>query len=127
MLYFSLNKNSDLPATELNGGIYPENHQVINNKILIPSDHGLLRIKQNTNSSTNINLNVYLDNILVNNQQNLGKRSKIVLNRDHSSIEITILTQYFQLEKPLPIFFKLKNIDANWQRLENSRTIKFFS
>ena len=123
--YFSLNKNSDLPATELNGGIYPENHQVINNKILIPSDHGLLQIKQNTNNSTNINLNVYLDNILVNNQQNLGKRNKIVLNRDHSSIEITILTQYFQLEKPLPIFFKLKNIDANWQRLENNRSIKF--
>ena len=98
---------------------------IINNKILIPSDHGLLQIKQNTNNSTNINLNVYLDNILVNNQQNMGKRNKIVLNRDHSSIEITILTQYFQLEKPLPIFFKLKNIDANWQRLENNRSIKF--
>lgn len=123
--YFSLNKNSDLPASELNGGIYPENQQVINNKILIASDHGLLRINQNTNSSTNVNLNVYLDNILVNNTQKLGKRNKIILNRDHSSIEITILTQYYQLEKPLPIFFKLKNIDANWQRLENSRTIKF--
>lgn len=123
--YFSLNKKSDLPATELNGGIYPENHQVINNKIFIPSDHGLLRIKQNTNSSTNVNLNVYLDNILVNNNQKLGKRNEIILNRDHSSIEITILTQYYQLEKPLPIFFKLKNIDANWQRLENNRTIKF--
>lgn len=123
--YFSLNKNSDLPASELNGGIYPENHQVIDSKIIIPSDHGLLIIKQNTNNSTNINLNVHLENILINNNQKLGKRNKIVLHRDHSSIEIKISTQFFQLDKPLPIFYKLKNIDANWQRLGNNRSIKF--
>lgn len=123
--YFSLNKNADLPASELNGGIYPENHQVINNEILIPSDHGILQIKQNTKNAINVNLNAALENILVNNNQKLGKRNKIVLPKDHSSIEIHISTQYFQLEKPLPIFYKLKNIDANWQRLENSRTIKF--
>jgi len=123
--YISLNIHSDLPASELNGGTYPENHQIISNNVIIPSDHGLLQIEQNSNNANNIKLNVSLENILVNNNQKLGNRNKIVLHRDHSSIEITILTQYFQIGKPLPIFYKLKNIDAHWKRLENSRSIKF--
>lgn len=123
--YISLNIHSDLPATELNGGTYPENHQIINNKILIPSDHGLLKINQIHNNLNKINLNVYLENILVNNNQKLGKQNSIILPRDHTALEIFIQTQYFQIGKPLPIFYKLKNIDAHWQRLSNSRSIKF--
>ena len=123
--YISLITHSDLPASELNGGTYPENYQIINNKILIPSDHGLLKINQIYNNLNNNNLNVYLENTLVNNNQNIGKQKSIVLPRDHTAIEIFIQTQYFQIGKPLPIFYKLKNIDANWQRLSNSRSIKF--
>lgn len=123
--YISLNIHSDLPASELNGGIYPENQQIVNNKILIPSDHGLLKINQIHTNLNKINLNVYLENILVNNNQKLGKQNNIILPRDHTALEIFIQTQYFQIGKPLPIFFKLKNIDANWQRVSNSRSIKF--
>lgn len=123
--YQTLTNISQLPCFELNGGLYPENWQVIQNQIVLPSDHGLIQIQQIANWNKKSSLNISIDKILENDKVKLPIKNKITLTAEHTSLEIVIGTQYYNSITPLPIFYKLKNIDENWQRLPPNRIIKF--